>query len=252
MKVAVILPAAGNSSRFGQSSGFGHPAAGKKPFVDLKGRPVWLRSVEHFVNRRDVVQTLVVVSPDDIDWFQEKFRPNLAFLDIDVVPGGAERADSVDNALAQLNDEADYIAVHDAARPLLCEEWIDRIFAAAVETGAAIPGVPVASTLKRVDEASCIEQTVSREHLWEAQTPQVFRRELLLEACAARQGTATDEASLVEGLGHPVRMVECSRMNFKITRADDLTMAAGVLDVLPQPKAFRPLHPFADEEPRLP
>ena len=80
MKVAVIVPAAGRSSRFGQGSMFDHPAAGKKPFVDLKGRPVWLRSVEHFVNRADVVQTLVVVSPEDLDWFREKFRPHLAFL----------------------------------------------------------------------------------------------------------------------------------------------------------------------------
>jgi 2-C-methyl-D-erythritol 4-phosphate cytidylyltransferase len=252
VKVAVIVPAAGRSSRFGGSSGLGHPATKKKPFVDLKGRPVWLRSVEHFVNRKDVVQTLVVVSPDDLDWFREKFRPNLAFLDIELVTGGAERADSVFNALEQVRDEAEFVAVHDAARPLLCEQWIDRIFQVAAETGAAIPGIPVASTLKRVDANSNVEATVPRERLWEAQTPQVFRKELLQQAYAARKGNATDEASLVEAVGHPVRVVEGSPMNFKITRADDLRMAAAVLDALPGPTTFRPLHPFADEEPRFP
>lgn len=247
MKVAVIVPAAGRSSRFGQGSMFDHPAAGKKPFVDLKGRPVWLRSVEHFVNRADVVQTLVVVSPEDLDWFREKFRPHLAFLAVELVPGGAERADSVLNALERVRDDADFVAVHDAARPLLCREWIDRVFQAAEKTGAAIPGVPVASTLKRVDSQGRIEETVPRESLWEAQTPQVFRRELLQQAYAERQGpAATDEASLVEAIGHPVQVVEISPMNFKITRADDLRMASAVLDVLPGPQSTRPLHPFND------
>ncbi|MEI8018823.1 MAG: 2-C-methyl-D-erythritol 4-phosphate cytidylyltransferase, partial [Schlesneria sp.] len=91
-KFAVILPAAGKSSRFSKQR--------KKVFVELKGRPVWVRTAEQFVNRSDVAQTILVVSPEDLDWFKEKFRPNLAFMDIDVVTGGAERADSVQNALA--------------------------------------------------------------------------------------------------------------------------------------------------------
>jgi 2-C-methyl-D-erythritol 4-phosphate cytidylyltransferase len=243
-KFAVILPAAGKSTRFHQKR--------KKTFVELRGRAVWLRAAELFVNRDDVIQTLVVVSPDDLDWFKEKFAPNLAFMDIEIVAGGAERSDSVRNALARVRPEADFVAVHDAARPLLVPEWIDRVFHAAEKTGAAILATPVTSTLKRSRQDGTIETTVSRAGLWTAQTPQVFRRQLLLDAYA-KQGTLqpTDEAQLLEQLGTPVALVEGSSLNIKITTNDDFRLAEVALDALPKPKALRGLHPFADEEPRL-
>lgn len=241
---AVILPAAGSSSRFQHNRR-------KKPFVDLNGRAVWLRSAEHFVNRDDVVQTLLVISPDDLEWFKEKFRPNLAFMNIELVEGGAERADSVQNALKQVRDDVDFVAVHDAARPLLVAEWISSVFQAAEKSGAAIPAVPVTSTLKRVGADHEIQETVPRDGLWAAQTPQVFRRELLIDAYANRGILQpTDEAQLVEHFGHPVTVVEGSPMNLKITTADDFRMASALVDALPKEKAFRALHPFADEEGR--
>jgi 2-C-methyl-D-erythritol 4-phosphate cytidylyltransferase len=245
-RFAVILPAAGRSTRFTLQKR-------KKAFVDLKGRAVWLRAAELFVNREDVVQTLVVVSPDDLEWFKEKFAPNLAFMNVEIVTGGAERADSVRNALARVRPEAEFVAVHDAARPLLVPEWIDRVFRAAEKTGAAILATPVTSTLKRARPDGTIEETVSRTGLWAAQTPQVFRRELLLEAYA-RQGTLqpTDEAQLLEQAGRPVALVEGSPLNIKITTNDDFRLAEVALDALPKPRALRALHPFADEEPRLP
>lgn len=242
---AVILPAAGRSSRFTESKR-------KKPFVDLKGRAVWLRSAENFVNREDVVQTIIVVAPDDIEWFKDKFRPNLAFMNIDIVAGGAERFESVQNGLANVRANAEFVAVHDAARPLIVKEWIDAVFKAAEKSGAAIPAIPVPGTLKRVGRDNQIEETVSRAGLWEAQTPQVFRRELLLDAFAKRGNLqATDEAQLVEQIGHPVSVVEGSPMNFKITTASDFRMAEAVVDALPKPKTFRALHPFADEDARF-
>lgn len=242
-KFAVILPAAGKSSRFVHQRR-------KKPFADLKGRAVWLRSVDLFVNRDDVVQTLICLAPEDIDWFKETFRADLAFRNIEIVAGGAERADSVQNALARVRPEADFVAVHDAARPLLVEPWITAIFNAASEHGAVIPAVRTASTVKRVKGGAIVE-TVPREELWQAQTPQVFRTGLLREAYAKRDGfNATDEAQLVERIGHAVRVVEGSPMNFKITTADDFRMAEAVLDALPRPKGLRALHPFADEPPK--
>jgi 2-C-methyl-D-erythritol 4-phosphate cytidylyltransferase len=243
-KFAVILPAAGKSSRFSFQKR-------KKPFVDLKGRAVWLRAAEHFVNRDDVVQTLVVLAAEDLDWFKEKFAPNLAFMNVEIVTGGAERVDSVRNALARVRPEADFIAVHDAARPLLAKEWIDRVFGAAEKSGAAILATPVTSTLKRARKDS-IEETVDRSGLWAAQTPQVFRRQLLLDAYA-RQGALqpTDEAQLVEQLGHPVTLVEGSSLNFKITSYEDFRLAEVALEALPRPRTLRALHPFADEEPRM-
>ncbi len=244
-KFAVILPAAGNSSRFQHQNK-------KKVFIDLQGRPVWVRSAEYFVNREDVVQTLITVSPDDMDWFREKFRPNLAFLNVEIVAGGKERADSVQNALAKVRDEVDFVAVHDAARPLLAKQWITEVFAAAEKHGAALLATPVTSTLKRVNADHVIEQTVDRSTLWAAQTPQVFRRDLLIDAYRKRGSlNATDECQLVEQLGHPVHVVPGSPLNLKITTHDDFKMAEVLLDVLPKEKTFASLHPFADEDPRF-
>jgi 2-C-methyl-D-erythritol 4-phosphate cytidylyltransferase len=241
-KFAVILPAAGKSSRFGTQQ------SKKKVFVELKGRPVWVRTAEAFVNRDDVVQTIVVLSPDDIDWFREKFRPNMAFMNIEIVAGGAERADSVMNALARVRADVDYVAVHDAARPLIVKEWVNNVFQAAEQHGAALLATPVTSTLKRLGANQQVEQTVSRANLWAAQTPQVFKRQLLLDAYAKRGSLEpTDEAQLVEQFGHPVHVVEGSPLNIKITSPDDFRMAEVLLDVLPKEKVPGFLHPFADE-----
>jgi 2-C-methyl-D-erythritol 4-phosphate cytidylyltransferase len=241
---AVILPAAGKSTRFTSHKR-------KKPFVDLKGRPVWVRAAECFVNRDDVKQVLLVVSREDSEWVQERFRPNLAFMNVDIIEGGEERFQSVQNALARVKSDVEFVAVHDAARPLIVKEWVDTIFAAAEKSGAAIPAVPTANTLKRVGPNSRILETVSREGLWQAQTPQVFRRQLLLDAFAKRGNlAATDEAQLVENTGYPVTVVEGWPMNIKITTFADFKMAEALVDALPKPKLLGGLHPFADEAPR--
>jgi len=241
-KFAVILPAAGRSSRFKDKNY-------KKPYVPLANRAVWLYSAERFLNRTDVVQTILVISPEDVEDFNFKFASNVAILGIEVVQGGAERADSVAKALARVKPSAEYVCVHDAVRPCLTDPWIDQVFAAAVECGAAIFAVPVAGTLKRVGGDKLIQETVARDNLWEAQTPQVFRRDLLLQAYAQR-GTfnATDEAQLVERLGHKVRVVPGSPLNLKITTRDDLKLAEQALKVLPKPKLDGPLHPFAGDD----
>ena len=239
-KFAVILPAAGKSSRFSKQR--------KKVFVELKGRPVWVRTAEQFVNRSDVVQTILVISPDDLEWFKEKFRPNLAFMDIEVVTGGAERADSVQKGLARVRADVDFVAVHDAARPLIVKEWIDDVFREAELHDGAILATPVTNTLKRVDSTNSIEETVSRTNLWAAQTPQVFRRQLLLEAFARRGDyQPTDEAELVERIGQKVKIVPGSPLNLKITTPDDFQIAEHLLAALPKEKLPRLLHPFADE-----
>lgn len=241
VKFAVILPAAGRSTRFSVKHR-------KKPFIELKGRAVWLRAAELFVNREDVSQTIIAVSSDDVEWFKEKFRPNLAFMNIDIVEGGAERADTVERALSRVKSDVDFVAVHDAARPLLSRIWVDQVFAAAEKHGAVIPALPVSSTLKRVDGGRHVTETVSRENLWQAQTPQIFRRQLLLDAYAARgEFQATDEAQLVERLGEPVAVIEGWPMNIKITTFADFKLAEALVDALPQPKGLKPLHPFADE-----
>lgn len=237
---AVILPAAGRSTRFRDQHY-------KKPFAPLDGRAVWVHAAEKFADRSDVKQTILVISPEDRELFQEKFGGPAAFMGVEVVDGGAERADSVAAALARVKPNIDCVAVHDAARPCLVDAWIDKVFAAAEKTGAAILAIPVNGTLKRVAADQTIAETVSREGLWEAQTPQVFRRQLLMDAYARRGSlVATDEAMLVEQLGHKVTVVPGSPMNLKITSREDLRLASAMLKALPKPQIFGPAHPFED------
>jgi 2-C-methyl-D-erythritol 4-phosphate cytidylyltransferase len=239
---AVILPAAGKSSRFKDPHY-------KKAFAPLDNRAVWMHSAEKFVNRDEVKQVLLVIADEDREWFNMKFAANAAVLGIDLVQGGAERADSVANALAQVKTDVDFVAVHDAARPCIANEWIDKVFQAAEKWEAAILAIPVQGTLKRVTQDRMIVETVQRRDLWEAQTPQVFRRQLLLDAYAQRGDfAATDEAQLVERSGHKVKIVEGSPINLKITTKADLRLAAQALKAMPKPKILGPTHPFADDD----
>jgi 2-C-methyl-D-erythritol 4-phosphate cytidylyltransferase len=241
-KFALILPAAGQSRRF-------HDKAYKKPFAPLGGRAVWLHSAERFVNRPDVKQTIVIIAAEDRELFQQRFGANVAILGLEIVDGGTERADSVQRALERVSDDIDFVAIHDAARPCIADPWIDAVFEAAQRDGAAVLGTQITATLKRVDNKKRIAETVSREGLWEAQTPQVFRRKLLIDAYAKRgRERVTDDAQLVERLGHPVTIVPCSPLNLKITTRDDLKLAEQVLKVLPRPKPEGFQNPFAGED----
>ncbi len=241
-KFAVILPAAGKSSRFKDKHY-------KKVFANLAGRAVWLHVADRFLNRNDTLQTILVIAPDDREDFILKFGANIAILGIQLVDGGAERADSVEAALAHVQPEADYVCIHDAARPCIVDIWIDKVYEAAEKSGAAISAVPVSSTLKRAGANLEAEETVDRSGLWAAQTPQVFRRELLLEAYAKRDGfNATDDAQLVERIAHPVTLVPGSSLNLKITTNEDLRLAEATLKVLPKPKLPGSGHPFKDDD----
>jgi 2-C-methyl-D-erythritol 4-phosphate cytidylyltransferase len=242
-RFAVIVPAAGRSSRFGDPKQ-------KKVFAEVDGRAVWLRSIEPFVNRDDVAQTIVVIDAADRELFELRFRASVAFMNIKVIDGGTERSDSVAKALEVVDPACEFVAVHDAARPCLTPDLVEAVFAAAKEHGAALPGLPVSDTLKRVGADHVATETVSRTGLYAVQTPQVFRRELLLRAYAnrARIGKdVTDDAQLVEAIGHPCFVVDGSRWNIKITTRDDLRLASAILEAMPKPKREGPAHPFADE-----
>lgn len=237
----VILAAAGRSSRFGDANY-------KKPFAPLAGRPVWIHSAERFLERDDVKQVVIVVAPEDRETFLEKFGANIAFMGVVLAEGGEERADSVRRGLEKFGREIDMVAIHDAARPCLAAAWINAVFEAGARTGAAILATPVTSTLKRVSADMTIVETVDREGLWEAQTPQVFRRDLLERAFAHEAGAkATDEAQLMEAIGQKVTVVRGSPINLKITSREDLQLAEQALKAVPKPKLAGPAHPFADD-----
>ncbi|RJP32526.1 MAG: 2-C-methyl-D-erythritol 4-phosphate cytidylyltransferase [Phycisphaerales bacterium] len=227
-KFAVIIPAAGESQRFGGSE--------KKPFARLDGRPVFLHTVERFINREDVCQTILVIAPSDLETVRTKYGPNLAFMGVTLAEGGRRRCDSVASALKQLKDEAEFVAVHDAARPCVTEAMIDAVFAEAVKAGAAILASPITATLKRVAASGTIDATVSRENLFEAQTPQVFRRDVLLSAYADLAGGSddvTDDAELVQRSGVPVAVVQSDLTNLKITTKADVALAHAILKARP-------------------
>ena len=191
----------------------------------------------------------VVISPDDRELFEIRYRAAMVFANAQVVDGGAERFESVANALALVPEDVGLVAVHDAVRPLCTSTQIDAVFTAAAKHGAAMLAVPLADTLKRVDANNRITETVPRADLCCAQTPQVFRRDWLAEAYAKRgqlTQAITDDAQLVEAIGHPVHVVPGSASNFKITTKDDLELAEAIVKSrLAKPTA--PLRAFGDE-----
>ncbi len=239
-KCSAIVVAAGRGDRFGGKE--------NKIFAMLDGQPIFIRALQLFVNREDVCQTILVVAPEDMEQMKTRFGPNIGFMGVKLVEGGLERHDSVANGLAAVREDAEFVVVHDAARVCVAADWIDRLFEAAAKTGAAIPVVPVTSTLKRVGADGLITETVSRDGLHLAQTPQVFRQDIIAQAYAAlrERGKAltgnappTDDAQVVVAAGFPVTAVEGDSRNVKITTKDDLKLASAVLKVLPQKAVSR-------------
>jgi 2-C-methyl-D-erythritol 4-phosphate cytidylyltransferase len=224
-KVTTIIVAAGKSNRFQ------HPET-KKPFVLLGNSPVWQHSAQQFRQHPGVCQLILVIAAEDRDRFELTSGAIVNELRIEIVVGGLERADSVENALNRVDSEADFVAIHDAARPCINQRLIDRVLQKAIQTGAAIPAVPVSSTVKKSLDGRFVLQTIEREHLYLAQTPQIFRRDWIVEAYAKRCGkVVSDEAQLLEQHGYPVALVEGSASNLKITLPEDLSLAAAYLKV---------------------
>ena len=241
-KFAVIIPAAGRSERFGGKE--------KKTFAKLDGRPIFLRTLEQFVTRPDVCQTLLAVAPEDLETVRGSYGANLGFMGVKLLQGGPRRRDTVIAALALLADEAEYVAIHDAARPCVAEERVDAVFAEAQKSGAAILAAPVTGTLKRVSASRVIDETVPRDALHEAQTPQVFRRQVLIDAYAKLGDSdedITDDSQVVERAGHPVSVVISDFANLKITTHRDLTLASAILKARP-PKPVKRLGPFEEAQ----
>lgn len=241
-KIAVIIPAAGKSERFGGNE--------KKTFAKVDGRAVFLRSIELFLQREDVCQTILAVAPEDQEEMKSKYAANLGFMGVKLVVGGEQRFQTVAKALEIVSEEAEFVAVHDAARCCVSTDMIDAVFAEVQKTGAAILAAPLVGTIKRVSAARVVDATVPREGLYEAQTPQVFRKSLLLEAyakLAGFEGEPTDDAQLVEILGHPISVVPSDGTNLKITTRGDLTLAAAIIKSRPKPKVS-PMGPFQEAQ----
>ena len=222
--VSVIFPAAGAGRRM---------KAGKnKVFLELSGMPILLRTLQRFSAVPAVAELIVVVAEDEIASVEQLLAGVRGLKPWRVAQGGAERQYSIANGMAHVAADADVVLVHDAARPLVSLAGIEAVIAAAREKGAAIAAVRAKNTIKVVGENGRVEATPSRASLWEVQTPQGFRREILARAYekAAQDGfLGTDDASLVERIGEAVFVVESDYGNLKITTPEDLWMAEALL-----------------------
>ncbi|WP_417913845.1 2-C-methyl-D-erythritol 4-phosphate cytidylyltransferase [Candidatus Electronema sp. JM] len=224
--VGVIIPAAGFGSRMG--------AAVPKQFLELAGEPILARTLRVFLQHPAVAVVVAVLPPEHLHSGQAQLLPLFSPSEREKLfftAGGATRQESVRNGLAALPVEIGRILVHDGARPLVTAEIIDRCLAGVAQHGAALAAVPVKDTLKEVaGEMVC--RTVDREQLWQAQTPQGMERHLIEQAYRHAEASGflgTDEASLLEHAGIPVAVVMGSEQNIKITRPDDLRIAARLL-----------------------
>jgi 2-C-methyl-D-erythritol 4-phosphate cytidylyltransferase len=217
--LVTVIPAGGSGTRLGSRT--------PKQFLALGGGPILAATVAHFTRHREVGAIVVAAPAAHVDRARRALRGLGRRGGVTVVSGGQTRQESVWLALEAAPDHSELIVVHDAVRPFITRGLIDAVVAAARKGGAAICALPVSDTVKRVrgDE---VEATIDRTGLWTVQTPQAFRTALLREAHekARRDGViGTDDAALVERLGHPVKVVPGLPENLKITTPGDLRRA---------------------------
>ncbi len=220
-RTEVILVAGGQGRRMRENT--------PKAFLPVAGRSLFAYSLKTFRQLPEILKTILVVPPGSEERAREICRMGEGEHVLpEIVCGGPRRQDSVRNGMDHLAPDTEVVLIHDAARPFSDEALIRRVITAALEQGAAVPGVPIVDTLKRVNPESRVETTVDRRNLVAVQTPQGFQTVVLRQAYQhawQKKLTATDDAGLVELLGRPVIVVEGNYTNFKITKPHDLELA---------------------------
>ena len=231
-KVTAILPAAGMGTRMGGET--------PKQFLELDGAPILVHTLRRLASCDAITEIILATRADEVQRLEERCRREKFRQPIRVIKGGATRQESVAAALAHINDDTELVVVHDSVRPFVTREQISRVIEEARKRGAAILGIPAMDTVKEVKRSSLpqdvalITGTIPRERVVLAQTPQVFRTRLLKEAFAkaiADGVNASDEAGLVERMGHDVHAVHGTERNIKITKPSDMELARFYLDL---------------------
>lgn len=225
MKMGAVIVAAGQGSRMRSSI--------SKQYLPLAGKPILIHTLSVFASHPEIAAITVVVPCGDEPMVREMAEQHGLGKIKHIVSGGAERQHSVLRGLETLRDEVDLVFVHDAVRPFVTHAMISAAGVEAARHGAAVPAVPVKDTIKIVGAGGVVQTTPDRQSLWAVQTPQAFRISLLLQAYeqAGQDGfIGTDDASLVERLGHPVKVVMGDYNNIKITTPEDLEWAEHYLE----------------------
>lgn len=230
-RIAAILPAAGLGTRMGSDV--------PKQFLEIEGTPIVLLTLRRLAESRSISEFFISTRAEELDAFEQRLAGEKFSAPVRIVKGGETRQQSVANALGRIAPETELVLVHDAVRPFVTVEQVKRVIAEASARGAAILGVPAIDTVKEVrrstlpEDVALISATIPREKIVLAQTPQVFHAKLLKDAFARAEQdgvTASDEAALVERLGHDVYVVQGSERNIKITRPADMELARFYLE----------------------
>jgi len=220
MKATAIIVAAGRSRRL--------PARRRKPYLMLGKMPIVIHSLYKLSTVRFIKNINLVVNKKDLKLAQRLIRKIKIKKNIKIIQGKGTRVASVYEGLKEVSKDSDYIIVHDAVRPFFKKELLKDLIKAAKKYGASILATPVKSTIKKVNKDYIVKETLDRNQLWEAQTPQVFRKDILLKAykkLTTSKKKTTDDASLVEGLGVRVKIIPSCDENIKITTPVDLSLA---------------------------
>ena len=222
-KVSAIILAAGSGSRFGE----------KKQFKKLNGKPIWAYSLNTFIKSKCVVDLILVIPNESLGTFKQSqvFTSLNKKNNIKLVPGGESRKDSVINGLKSVKETNDIVCIHDAARPFIKTSYIKYSIDACSEFDGAIIAIPAVDTVKKADN-QLIKNTIDRESLWMAQTPQTFKKDKLLYAIKNFSHlNITDESILMEEANFKIKLIEGDQSNFKITNEIDWELAKVMVEV---------------------
>ncbi len=221
MKTEAIVAAAGIGKRLRSKT--------RKPYLDISGKPILIRTLMALSSSSGIKKIIVVVDRRDVNRCMALIRRFRVSKIKAVIAGGSQRQDSVAYGLKCLDRDTEMVLIHDGVRPFIDNRLIKDLIDCAKKFGACVAGVPVKATIKRIQRDNVVKETMDRSNIWEIQTPQVFKKDIIVKAYERFGSTpATDDAMLVEKLGIDVKLVEGSYRNIKITTPEDLIIAEAI------------------------
>ena len=223
MRIGAIIPAAGQGKRMEKDI--------NKQYLQLLDRPLLAHTLDKFSNNTKIDQIVTVVRKDEMEYCQEQILKKYDFNNVKLVAGGETRQQSVYAGLMAFSPAINYVIIHDGARPLLSKKLLDKVLNNLGKYEALTTGVPIKDTVKIVDDEHFVKETLNRSYLSSIQTPQAFNYDLICKAHESYKGNlkATDDASLVEAMGHKVKIIKGEYSNIKVTTPIDLVYAESIL-----------------------